>query len=331
MADTQFTWTELAFASKKPLSELNAIFIAAPRTMSLKRFRQLLQNHLPKGNAVIGIAEEPYVAGFEGQPQFRTLSLADIQATVDLVNKKSGLAHKVYSLLYKQADLVHILQKIDFKRVVMVNGSWKYSFHTREPYYVLAKRKIDFEMVSPFAGDDEARAYAEKVETEIAAATKLPKSGTKLAVADMLKTAEAAAQRSFDYNFQTGVALGRAAGGKKQQYTFAAAAYNKVVPYQTYAMHHGAAREKNFSPPHDLNHYDTVHAEVELLITAVHDKIDLTDTTVFINLLPCPTCSRMLADTPISEVVYQVDHSDGYAVAMLEAAGKTVRRIVTAA
>jgi deoxycytidylate deaminase len=105
-------------------------------------------------------------------------------------------------------------------------------------------------------------------------------------------------------------------------------AFNKVVPYQTYAMHHGSAREKNFSPANDLNHYDTIHAEVALLINAQKNKTDLAGTTLFINLMPCPTCARMLSQTDIEEFVYSVDHSDGYAVKMLEAAGKKVRRVV---
>ena len=36
----------------------------------------------------------------------------------------------------------------------------------------------------------------------------------------------------------------------------------------------------------------------------------------------------MLCETGISEIVYSLDHSDGYAVKLLEKAGKTVRRHV---
>nr|AIA17188.1 Cytidine and deoxycytidylate deaminase zinc-binding region [uncultured bacterium] len=115
---------------------------------------------------------------------------------------------------------------------------------------------------------------------------------------------------------------------KNGKYKLLATTFNPVVPYQTYAMHHGASREINFSPPHDLNHYDTTHAEVELVIKAQKEKIDLKGTILFINLLPCPTCARMLSRTDIAEFVYVQDHSDGYAVKMLEASGKKVRRLV---
>nr|AIA11108.1 Cytidine and deoxycytidylate deaminase zinc-binding region [uncultured bacterium] len=145
---------------------------------------------------------------------------------------------------------------------------------------------------------------------------------------EMLELADEAAAHSFDYCFQTGVVLGKKSGGKKGVYDLKAWAFNKVVPYQTYAMLHGASRETNFSPPNDLNHYDTVHAEVELLIKAQREHVVLKNTTLFINLLPCPSCSRMLSETDIEELVYRADHSDGYALKMLEAAGKKVRRLV---
>jgi deoxycytidylate deaminase len=93
-------------------------------------------------------------------------------------------------------------------------------------------------------------------------------------------------------------------------------------------MHYGAAREIHFSPPHDVNHYDTVHAEVELILQASRQKIGLKDTSFFINTLPCPMCARMLSQTDIKELVYQNDHSEGYAIKMLEACGKIVRRLV---
>jgi deoxycytidylate deaminase len=140
-----------------------------------------------------------------------------------------------------------------------------------------------------------------------------------------MAVAQTAAKQSFDYNMQTGVALARHNG---TSYELIATAYNGVVPYQTYAMHHGAARERNFSPMHDLNHYDTNHAEVELILKAQKQKLDLHSTTLFINLLPCPSCARMLAHTDIETFVYREDHSDGYAVKMLEQSGKKVIRLV---
>ena len=79
---------------------------------------------------------------------------------------------------------------------------------------------------------------------------------------------------------------------------------------------------------HDLNHYDTVHAEVDLIVKAQKAELDLHDTTLFINLLPCPSCARMFTQTDIAEFVYVEDHSDGYGFKMLTAANKKIRRIV---
>lgn len=328
MSQYGFDWSGLAFGSKKPLSGLKATFILAPRELSATRFTQLIKQYLPLGNIIVGLANEDYIDGFDGQPQFRTLRHSTISAIIDKVNA-SASPHKIYSLTYFQRETDFIIHKLKLKRVVAVRGSWHLAFHNRSTYYALVNAHIQFDMVSPFTDEAEARQYASRLWPEIIKAAELPEiHQASYSAADMLGFASRTARLSYDYSFQTGVTLGKPAGKGNDGYILLAYAYNKVVPYQSYAMHHGAAREANFSPPHDLNHYDTVHAEVELVIEAQRQGIDLHGTSLFINLLPCPTCARMLADTDIAELVYREDHSNGYAIAMLEAAGKTVRRIV---
>ncbi len=315
---TAFDWSGLAFGSKKPVNSLSATFIAAPREISEPRFAQLVKTYLPEGNVILGLAKEPYVLGFENQPQFRTLDVATVQAVIDKVTASTS-KHKVYTLHYFQRELRYILEKLDFRKTVFINGSWKYSFHTQTPYYVLVTRNTPYELVSPFTDEAEAKAFAAQT-----VLPDIPTNGT-FNERGMLEIADRIAKHSYDYGFQTGVALGRRSTAT---YKLLARAYNSVLPYQTYAMHYGASRETNFSPPNDLNYYDTTHAEVELLIKAQRERIDLHDTTMFINLLPCPACARMISRTDIAEIVYREDHSDGYAVKILELSDKKVRRHV---
>lgn len=321
MSDSSYVydWAKLAFGSKKPINDLKATFIMAPRELSGKRFGQLLKQYLAKGNVVLGIAKEDYIDGFKGQPQFRTLSSKRVLPFTELVAANSPKA-KLYILEYQQREATYLLEKLKFKHVVLVNGSWLHAFHTRTEYYALVNSSASFEKVSPFVDEAEAKAFAAKHVIEP------PSRKGAQTTAAMLQIADEAAKASYDYMFQTGAALGKKTGN--DSYELVLTAYNHVVPYQTYAMHHGASRETYFSPPNDLNHYDTAHAEVELLIQAQKNKLSLADTTLFINLMPCPPCSRMLAETDIAEIVYQQDHSNGYAVHMLEAAGKTVTRVV---
>jgi deoxycytidylate deaminase len=314
----KFDWGELAFGSKKPLKDLNAIFIAAPREISAARFTQIVKTYLPQGNIVLGIAKEDYVLGLEGQPQFKTLRAEAVQKIIDKVNTASP-THKIATLEYFQREGAFIIEKIPFKKVLYINGSWKYLFHTRPVYYTLTSRHIPYELLPAFTDEAEARAYEARVTPP-----EIKPTGIFTEV-EMLELAEETAKRSFDYGFQTGVTLGRKKG---KGYELLEWGFNKGVPYQTYAMLHGASREINFSPMHDLNHYDTIHAEVDFMIRAQKGTLDLHDTTLFINLLPCPTCARMFTETDIAEFVYVEDHSDGYGFKMLQAAGKKVRRIV---
>ncbi len=313
-----FDWSELAFKSKKPLRELKATFIAAPRELSIRRFTQLVKQYLPKGNIVLGIAKEVYIDSFEGQPQFKTLKVETVQPVIDKVNH-SPSKYKIYALHYFQRELPFIIEKVGCKQAVLINGSWHRSFHTRPEFYTLVQQNIPYKLLSPFSDEVEARDYAKQIEPD------LPESEGILNKKEMLAVVDQAATCSFDSSFQTGVALGRKKGKK---YELLAATCNNVVPFQTYAMHYGASREINFSPPNDLNHYDAVHAEVALMIKAQKLGLDLHDTTLFINLLPCPTCARMFTETDIAEFVYKQDHSAGYAIKLLEFSGKRVQRFI---
>src|ERR1700744_4481729 len=110
----EFDWADLAFGSKKPLKELRATFIAAPRELSVERFKQLIKTYLPKGNIVLGISKEPYVEGFEDQPQFKMLKRKSVQNVIRQVNQANN-QHKIYALEYFQRELPYILEKIDCK------------------------------------------------------------------------------------------------------------------------------------------------------------------------------------------------------------------------
>lgn len=315
-------WSDLAFASKKPLRDLEATFIAAPREISLVRFKQLIKMYLPKGNIVLGMSTQSYIGGKTGQPQFRSLQINPIRQLIEKTNALTP-QRQISVLYYTPTDEPHVISKNLFHRYVFINGSWEKSFHLRPVFYELAKLKAEYELVSPFASETEAKSYAATIWPEVEATTPLPNKGSLLTAREALDLAIIAGQRSFDHTFQTGAVLAKPLG--KDKYEYIATSWNAIVPYQTYAMHHGAAREQYFSPPGDLNYYDTNHAEVALLVQAITNHFEFTGNTLFINLLPCPTCARMLSTTGLSEVIYQFDHSAGYAAQMFESGNTRVR------
>lgn len=319
MNNYELNWSDLAFESKKPLKVLKATFILAPREMSKIRFTQIIKEYLPTGNIVVGFAEQDYINGFDGQPQFMTLKYDDVREIISKVNNSKS-PNKITALFYDQSAIMHILDKVHFKKVLLVNGSWQFSFHLRPEFYTIALNNIPIEFISPFASEDEALEYAEKFKSQ----TKV--SEKPLTEVEMMRLAGEVAKHSFDTTHQTGVVLGKRLSSGK--YKPLLAVYNKVVPFETFAWHFGASREKHKSQPGDLNHYDTVHCENLVIIEAQKKKMDIKNTTLFINLLPCPTCARMLCEAEIDEIVYTLDHSNGYAVALLEKAGKKVRRLI---
>lgn len=318
MSKYDLDWADLAFASKKPLRELGATFIVAPKEISKKRLMQIIKQYLPVGNIVIGCAKELYINGYDSQPQFKTLQ---IDSSNDLISKVNNSAspNKITVLKYNQSETNHIIEKIKFKLVLLVNGSWHHSFHTRPEYYTLVANNINFEFISPFADEDEAKQFADDFQIVNENSDEL------LSDIQMMQVANRAAANSFDNSHQTGIAVGKRVDDK---FKLVLTAFNKVVPYQTFAWHFGAQREKHLSPPGDLNYYDAIHAEIMAIVDAGRLGVDLKNSVLFINLLPCPTCARMLCESDVDEVIYELDHSGGYAVALLEKAGKKVTRLI---
>jgi len=320
-----YDWTDLAFGSKKPLTALSATFIPASRAVSSARFTQLIKELLPSGNIILGIAKEDFVDGFDQQPHFTTLGIQAVADIVDRVNH-SASKYKIYTLAHFQRETTYVLEKIGCRQVVLIRGSWQYAFHTTGLYYALQKARIPFTTVSPFSSEEEAKVYAGTMTRRLRKDTdSLAIISKTLSDEEICQQLPLVARQSFDYNFQAGLILAKRQGTK---YRILNQTYNKIVPYETYALHHGAAREINYSPPNDLNHYDTVHAEIDIVLQAGRHAQSLKGTTIFINLMPCPACSRMLCNSDISEVVYSLDHSEGYAIKLLGLAGKKVRRLV---
>jgi deoxycytidylate deaminase len=318
-------WSDIAFSNKSSYKKLNSIFIASPRELSSERFKKLVKEYLPNSNLIIGIAKEDYISGFENQPQFRTLQISKIQSIINKVNK-SKTPHKIYVIKLFQRDLINVIPKIKPKKVLLINGSWHSSFHLTPIFYELVKNNIPYVHISPFTDEAEAKNYEARLTKKLQSIHKSITQQKSLSIKEAIDASKLAATASFEHTFQVGAIIAKKSTNGR--YSPIISTHNKVVPYETHAMHHGSLREKNFSPPKDQNFYDTVHAEMYALITATKKGIKLKNTALFINLMPCPTCARNLALSEISEIFYNTDYSDGYSAQILEASGKKVERVV---
>ena len=321
MSDASTRHSELDSESNLEILKRNkTIFIAAPREMSARRFTEIVKHYLPKGNIVIGISQEDYVIGFEDQPQFKMLEQSVVQPIIDKV-AASASPNKIYPFVYSQNDLEKIVTKLHSdQRVLLVNGSWKYTFHNSPAYKMLSKNNVPIKFISPFVDEAEAKEYELTHMPKVA----LPNKGDVLSEDEMFNVVDAVSVQSYDYSFQTGAVIGKKQG---DSYEFIASGFNRVIPYQSYALHHGNSRETHLSQPHDTNHYDTVHTEMSFLIEAARGDYSLDGATLFINLLPCPNCARTLSQSSIDGIVYKRDHSDGYAVELLKLCGKKVKQL----
>lgn len=304
-----FSWQQLAEIENSP------ILILGSREISSERITQLTNQLLKNTDKTIvwGVFIEKFIQGLENSPQFRTLTIETLKESLKQLNSA-----RISILEYSQAQASAIIAEHDWSAIIGINGSWHRAFHYRDEYQVIKKLKIPFKFASAFKDEKEALEYESKIIIE---RPKLSVNYSESCSENTLFTlVDEVSHRSFDNTWQTGAVLAK--NGE-----FLLATYNKVVPFETYALLHGASKEKHRTPPQDLNHFDTNHAEVEMILEAARKNINLNDCSLFINLMPCPICSRMLAQTAIKEVVYKNPHSNNYAITILEKTGKTIRQI----
>lgn len=308
-----YDWNTITNNQKKELCKTKPIFVVGPRELSGARLNALIEKLSVQHAVLWGCLKDDFINGFEGCTQFRALSLENLETSVKAIDQISVIT-------YFQHDLRYLLNELNFRAVIFVNGSWKYMLHTTPEFWLVLKRKVPYKLVSPFFDEAEARKYAQKIEEDYAH-EQLYDVKKKYTDEDLMKLVDKVAKRSFDWTYQIGAVLVKDA-------RVIDVAHNTTLPFETASMHYGHSKEQNFSPIGDQNYYDTNHAEVELVLKALRTKHSLENCKLYLNVMPCPTCARMLAHTDIEEIVYEHDHSDGYAAKLLTRVGKKVRRII---
>ncbi len=310
-----YDWEQLSSSDKKSLSKKQPILVLGPRDISKQRIQQLTKKLVARRPLIWGCLRDQFIPGLENSPQFKSLPLNKLSQSL----KKSKPAKNSIAILsYRHQYSQYLLKEISWSAVIAVYGSWHKAFHYRPEYYQINKQQLSHKLVSGFTNEAEAKDYYQTIKPNLPKVS--AKQGEQYSTKELFAFSKQAARCSFDYTYQTGAVLAK-------NNHFLGAAHNRVLPYETYMLHQGASKEKHLAPPHDLNHFDTNHAEVELILQAQQQNWNLANTSLYINLLPCPICSRMLTRTPIKEIVYQHDHSQGYGYQLLTQAGKKLARI----
>lgn len=299
-------WNKISPKKIEELSKSKKIFLLASIDITESRIKKL--NSLFKDKLIWGIAKDEYILGLEDCEQFKTLKKSKL---------KLILKDDFNSIEYFQRDLIYILKQVEFSQILFVNGSWHTAIHNRAEFWQIINKKIPYKFISPFSNTKEAIDFAKKIEGNF----KSINTNKEYSSIELLKLSIEESKKSFDWTFQVGAII-----SKNQKVLLSS--FNKVVPYQSYSMHFGSLREQNFSQSGDLNNYDTIHAEANLIVMAGKQGVNLTGSTLVINLLPCPTCAKLIAESNIAEIIYSSDHSNGYAIKLLESYGKKVTRLI---
>lgn len=304
------------------------ILIAGSREMSKSRCIELLKKYLSEGDIVWMVYEEEFIKGFEGQPQFRTLKkeiLLEIQSKISSQNPKLASGFKTIRL--SQQLLPQFLEKEHFDKIILINGSWKTAFFRTKVGEILLNKGLKPSFKSPFCSSEEAKTYhsnlKEEIQSNFSIEIKPFLIKPNFNIEDFFMLAEISSRRSWDYTWQTGAVL--SVENKPVLY-----GYNRVFPYETSMMHHGSKKEHGVDKEtshkflNNLTLNETLHAEIDILIQALNQKIDLENAILYVSLMPCPDCARAIAASRISQVYCKGIHYGGESKEILEEAGKKV-------
>lgn len=305
-------WNRIKKAQKSNLRDLKIVFVAGSICVSMERVKEIVSS-VPGDRLVFGVLKDEWIPGLEGSLHFKPMQLLEIEAM------KSSIQLFVLHYFYK--DLKYIIKALNPQKILFVNGSWSGQLHYQEFYWTALKRGIDIELVSPFIDETEASNYEESI---CGSYKKLYQKNKKYSDDEIFGIIETQRQRSWDWIGQTACAL-------VQKQKILALAHNRVMPYQAYQLHEGSIREQLQTPAQEMIETQlTNHAEVELVLECLRSGIDMSNSSLYINMFPCPVCAKMLARTEISEILYRQDHNLGNDIGyrILEKSGKSLRRMV---
>lgn len=85
--------------------------------------------------------------------------------------------------------------------------------------------------------------------------------------------------------------------------------YNRP-PLNSNLCKNGCLKEKLFNCKEKYEVCNSIHAEVNSIISALKNNKDLNNSTIFLTLSPCLTCAKLIIEVGIKKVVYRRLHND---------------------
>ncbi len=311
-------WNKLSPDKKKSVAgKKNLVFISGGREMSEQRVKNLIEKYGTDQNYLLfGVLKNPFIPEMEF-PQFKSLEMKVVSKVIDSIGE-IGMG-KIRILNHRHEDIQYAILELKPKKVVFINGSSKRAIHLLTEFWKAMEIGAQIIMESPFMDEEEGLRYERKVKRNKAYKVKIDKFKI-YTEKEMLALAEKTSVRSFDWIFPNGAVL--AENGKP-----VILAHNAVLPFETYSAVYGSQREINKSPAGDQNHYDTNHAEIEIIEQARRKRIGLRGKTLYVTTFPCPTCSRILSRTELSRIVYSLPYPDNYGQNLLTRSGIKLEQV----
>lgn len=281
-------WANLSAKQKEYVRSFDKkLFILGGIYVNQEQFEKLIKEYISKDFLVIiGNLLDKYIPKLEDSKPFKVVKR---ETKID--------SERLFSLDYYYNDTKYIIRELKPSKIIGFNGSWSDCLHFNSFYWEAIKVGAEFQSLSPFKSEDEAKNYCLQFKDNFDSII-----GQRFNADELKKLTLDISKLSWDWTGQTGALLTDSAL-KVISYGF-----NEIMPYQSTMMHNGSLKEREHGEiGKNIELLETIHAEMATIINA---NFSLKDTTLWVSKFPCPYCARVIAKSKIRKVMYVNDYSN---------------------
>jgi dCMP deaminase len=292
--------------------------------MDETRIKELIEKYSNKSLLIFGVLMEDWIPNLEECEQFRPLSLDSLKTAAEKCKNTKNLAIMRHHFPF----IKYIIRELRPTDILWVNGSQRNILHSHAHYWEGVNVEAKMKLVSPFSSEKAAKKRVDEVDEVDEVNQKKIKTGLtylntikKPRPEDFMNFARIVGKCSWDWTGLHGATIVK--DNKVLAYS-----HNRVLPYRSAIMHEGCRREKMLSPRgEDQDYTETNHAETSCLVKCASEENSIEDADLYTTCFPCPTCARVIADSPIKTIYYSDEYTNDIGYEILKRMGKKIVKL----
>lgn len=328
-------WHKLSAEKKNLIRNIRTkSFFIGSIFIEKKKLEKIIKRSTSKKNQyiILGILNDNWIPGLENCIQFKPCSEKTILDNIKDISQ--DIKDRIIILEHRFVDIKYIIREIYPSKIIWVNGSWSNVIHYNPVWWEAKDLKIDFETVSPFCTEKQAKKYCEYIQNiNTSSLLKKWKNLTNLKKSQVKEFCLDLENLSWDWTGRIGSCItinSKREKGSSNKNTFdiVSYSYNSIMPFEAAMMHNGSLKEKEKTPVGcNIELTETVHAEVGSILNLKQNPKIKGNLEIWITAFPCPVCARIIAKSNIKTIYYIREYPNELGYKILQSVGKTLVKV----